>query len=75
MQRIYKAVYQDVYEFHKKYGRVPPDERDEEYWLKLAEEMEAFTETNSDKFTVALLLAVVEELDRECREAGGHERR
>ena len=64
MARVYKATYEDVYKFHAKYGRVPPQNRDDNYWEQLASDVEAYSD---DEFTADLLVAVVSELARECR--------
>jgi hypothetical protein len=74
MGRVYKTTYEDIYNFHAKYGRVPPKDRNREYWARVADAMSVYSSDHDDDFTAALLLAAVDELEREHREASGYEK-
>jgi hypothetical protein len=74
MARVYKTTYEDVYKFHAKFGRVPPLDRGDSYWSELVEAMSAYSTAHDDKFTTALLVAVVEELEREYLAVQGNEK-
>ncbi len=68
MARIYQTTYDAVYRLHAKFGRIPVAERDEAYWAGLIEAMAEHRAANNDAFTDALLEAVADELERECKE-------
>jgi hypothetical protein len=68
MARIYKTVYADVYAIHAKFGRVPPDKRDDKYWDEAYSAIDLYSKAHDDRFTASLLVAVAEELDREWAE-------
>jgi len=68
MTRAYKTTYEDVYKFHAKYGRVPPQDRGDDYWKRLADEMSEYIKARNDSFTVDLFVAATNELERECKE-------
>jgi hypothetical protein len=71
MGRVYKTTYEYIYEFHAKFGRIPPKDRNREYWGRVADVMSVYSNDHNDEFTAALLLAVVDELEREYQAAGG----
>ena len=73
MERAYKTTYEDIYKFHAKYGRVPPMERQDKYWKSLVADMSEYSKAHADPFTTDLLVAVVNELKREYKEAQGNE--
>jgi len=68
MPRVYKATYEDVYNLHAKYGRVPPQDRDDGYWVSLVEEARGYGKEHGDTFTMHLLAAMLVELEREHME-------
>jgi hypothetical protein len=70
MARIYKTTYEEVYKLHAEFGRVPPSNRDDEYWRGFVKAMNAYSKARNDAFATALLLAVGDELERECRGGG-----
>lgn len=56
----YKAMYQEVYEYHKKYIVI---QNTEEYWDKMTREScEIAFRYNNHPFIVAMLVAVVEDI-------------
>ena len=58
----YFEVYKAVWEFHKKYSVVRTDD---EYWEGVVSESNAIAKKyDNNKFVVALVLAVIEELER-----------
>ena len=63
----YETIYKDVYKLHAKFGRVPLQQRGDYYWVWLADEIGAYVKAHNDTFTVALLAAVADELERERR--------
>jgi hypothetical protein len=73
MARVYKTTYEDIYRFHAKYGHVPPLERQDKYWESLVDEIGEYSKAHADKFTTDLLVAVMNELEREYREANGYD--
>lgn len=63
----YWNIYKDVWNFHKKYTAVREDDA---YWQDVIRESDSIAKKyNNCKFVVALLLAVVDELDRTYKEA------
>jgi hypothetical protein len=61
----YKVIYENIYRLHSKYGRVQPGERNDEYWVRLNEEISAYCKSHDDSFTTALIVAVLNKLERE----------
>lgn len=58
----YKAMYQEVYEYHKKYIVI---QNTEDYWDQMTKEScEIAFRYNNHPFIVALLVAVVEDITR-----------
>ena len=69
MTRTYKTTYEDIYKLHAKYGRIPPEDRDCDYWDSFASELTEYSKRHNDKFTSDLLVAVNNELEREYNAA------
>lgn len=62
----YWNLYKDVWDFHKKYADV---KNTDDYYSALAEESSGIVKKyENHKFAVDLLLAVVNELERKCKE-------
>ena len=62
----YWNVYKDVWNFHKKYPKV---QADDEYWKAVVDESgEIVKKYKNHKFVIALLLAVIDELERVYKE-------
>lgn len=62
----YWNLYKDVWNFHKKYSKVQTDDA---YWESVVNESDRISKRyNNQKFAVALLLAVIEELERIYKE-------
>lgn len=62
----YWNLYKDVWNFHKKYSKV---QTDDEYWQSLIDEGRQISKKyNNAKFAIALLLAVIDELERIYKE-------
>lgn len=62
----YWNLYKDVWDFHKKYADV---KNTDDYYSGLAEESSGIAKKyGNHKFAVDLLFAVVNELERKCKE-------
>lgn len=62
----YWNLYKDVWNYHKKYSKVQTNEA---YWDALVDEGGQIAKKyDNQKFAVALIVAVTEELDRTCKE-------
>ena len=59
MARIYKTTYEDVYKFHAKFGRVPPQDRSDDYWKSLVYDMGEYSKAHDDKFTTAMTAEII----------------
>ena len=58
----YWNLYKDVWNFHKKYSKVQTDDT---YWEAVVSESGAISKKyDNHKFAIALLLAVIDELER-----------
>jgi hypothetical protein len=65
-KETYWNLYQEIWNFHKKYRQVQPDD---EYWDAVITDSTTIANQYKDnKFAVALILAVVDELERKSRE-------
>lgn len=68
----YFAIWQQVWNLHKRYFGIRAD--DEKAWEKLNDECEAldskYKNTTQQKFVQSLLLGVISELERSSRDAG-----
>ena len=65
MKKPYKQIYDVVYAIHAKYGRITPDNRDDAYWEAVIKETGEYSEANPGTFVVDLLVAMMNELERE----------
>lgn len=62
----YFEVYKSVWEFHKKYAKL---EDNDEFWEGVVSESGAISKKyENNKFVIALLLAVIDELERKAKE-------
>lgn len=62
----YFEMYKDVWNFHKKYQQV---QTSDEYWdAVLDESSEIVKKHNNCQFIMTLILGVVDELERVCKE-------
>lgn len=62
----YWNIYKDVWNFHKKYSKV---QTDEVYWETVVNESRQIADKHDKhKFAIALLLAVIDELERIYKE-------
>lgn len=62
----YVEVYKIVLDFHRKYSKV---EDTDEYWQGVVDESGKIAKKYSNhKFVIALLLAVIDELERKAKE-------
>ena len=62
----YWNLYKDVWNFHKKYSKVQTDDA---YWEAVVSESGAISKKyDNHKFAIALLLAVIDELERIYKE-------
>lgn len=62
----YWNLYKDVWNFHKKYSKV---QTDDVYWEAVVNESNQIAKKyDKHKFAVNLLMSVIDELDRVCRE-------
>ena len=62
----YWGLYQDVWNFHKKYSKVQTDDA---YWEAVVDESGQIAKKyDNHKFVIALLLAVIDELERIYKE-------
>jgi hypothetical protein len=59
MAMAYKVIYEDIYRLHSKYERVPPEVRNDDYWVSLNDEISAYLKIHGDSFTTALIVAVL----------------
>ena len=73
MNKTYLKIYQAVYSFHLKFGRIPPLNRDDAYWKDVVKAMSEYLNQHSDSFSRDLIESVTAELEREYREARGIE--
>ena len=62
----YWNLYKDVWNFHKKYSKVRPDDAYEE--VIVDESGQIAKKYDNHKFAIALLLAVIDELERIYKE-------
>lgn len=62
----YFEIYKDVWNFHKKYQQV---QATEEYWESVNNESNQIAKKYDNcKFVRSLLLAIIDELERVCKE-------
>ena len=62
----YWNLYKDVWNFHKKYSNVQTDDA---YWEAVVDESGQIAKKyDNHKFAIALLLAVIDELERKAKE-------
>ena len=62
----YWGLYQEVWNFHKKYSKVQTDDA---YWEAVVDESGQIAKKyDNHKFAIALLLAVIDELERIYKE-------
>jgi hypothetical protein len=80
MKYTYRAIYEGVYKLHAKYGKVPPQDMNDDFWDNLTAEASAYYNAHDDTFARALLQAAVAEIERvyeaaqECGQSGGKQR-
>ena len=73
MNKTYLKIYQAVYSFHLKFGRIPPLNRNDAYWEDVVKAMSEYFNKYSDIFSRDLIESAAAELEREYREARGIE--
>ena len=64
----YATIYKEIFNLHKRFGQVHPQDRDKAYWDDAAEAFEALSLKHGDRFVDALLAAILGELLEEHKE-------
>ena len=72
-RRDYRAMYADLYSFHRKYALPDIDDNGQTggYWWRAGTEMMQLVEKYDDEFVTSVLLAVYNELEREFKTRKG----